>query len=49
MTLKFINKQEIENKQAQEPKPELKPQTPNPEDPAQDIKNQPKPTIKFRR
>ena len=49
MTLKFINKQEIENKQAQEPKPELKPQTPDPAAPAQDIKNQPKPTIKFRR
>ncbi len=51
MTLKFINKQEIENKQAQEPKPDLKlePQTPNPDAPAQALKNQPKPTIKFRR
>ncbi len=35
----------------QEPKPDLKPESriPNPDAPAQDIKNQPKPTIKFRR
>ena len=51
MTLKFINKQEIENKQAQEPKTNLKPesQTPKPDAPARDVKNRPKPAIKFRR
>ena len=30
-------------------KPESESQTPNPDAPAQDVKNQPKPTIKFRR
>jgi uncharacterized protein (UPF0332 family) len=49
MTLKFINKQETENKQKDNPQYSVNPQTPNPDAPAQDIKNQPKPTIKFRR
>ncbi|MDA8272216.1 MAG: DUF86 domain-containing protein [Deltaproteobacteria bacterium] len=39
----------IENVIREEQKITQIPQTPNPEAPAQDIKNQPKPTIKFRR
>ena len=39
----------IENVIREEQKITQRPQTPNSESPAQDTKNQPKPTIKFRR